>query len=151
MTNQERGDKLLASAVELEMELKRALERGSWNLAVRRAQEVVELALKGLINLMGVEYPRTHDVGPVLAEIIPQRLPNVPQDVVDEIQSISRTLARKRAPAFYFEQDESEETARVAADGARKVLQWSIEWQSQLKAPEPPRQRTSNHQIEQKG
>jgi HEPN domain-containing protein len=140
VTNQERGNKLLASAMELEMELK----RGSWNLAVRRAQEVVELALKGLINLMGVEYPRTHDVSPVLAELLPQHLPDVPQTVVAEIQHISRTLTRKRAPAFYFEQDESETTAREAAASAHKVLQWSIEWQKRLVAPEPPSRR---HQI----
>ena len=144
MTNQERGNRLLASATELEMELKRALERGSWNLAVRRAQEAVELALKGLINLMGVEYPRTHDVGPVLADLLLQHLPDVPQAVIAELQDISRTLARKRAPAFYFEQDESEATAREAAAWAHKVLQWSVEWQNRLVAPEPPSRR---HQV----
>jgi hypothetical protein len=38
----------------------------SWADVVREAQEVVELALKGLLRISGVEPPRIHDVAEVL-------------------------------------------------------------------------------------
>jgi len=37
-------------------------EAGSWADVVRESQEVVELALKGLLRAVGVEPPRIHDV-----------------------------------------------------------------------------------------
>ena len=46
MSNGERGRKLLAASREHLAEMESALRRSSWNIAVRRAQEVVELALK---------------------------------------------------------------------------------------------------------
>jgi HEPN domain-containing protein len=57
VTNHERGRRLLAAAGELYQELEIVMERKAWNLAVRRAQEVVELALKGFLSLMGIDYP----------------------------------------------------------------------------------------------
>jgi len=38
----------------------------SWADVVRESQEVVELALKGLLRAVGVEPPRVHDVADVL-------------------------------------------------------------------------------------
>jgi len=36
--------------------------------AIRRSQEALELAVKALLRLMGIEYPKIHDVGDVLIE-----------------------------------------------------------------------------------
>ena len=41
-------------------------EDESWADVVREAQEIVELALKGLLRSAGVEPPRIHDVADVL-------------------------------------------------------------------------------------
>ena len=38
----------------------------SWADVVRESQEVVELALKGLLRAVGIEPPRIHDVSDVL-------------------------------------------------------------------------------------
>ena len=38
----------------------------SWADVVRESQEVVELALKGLLRGAGIDPPRIHDVGDVL-------------------------------------------------------------------------------------
>ena len=73
MTNHERAQQLFSEALGIAEDMRRALGQRRWNLAVRRAQEVVELVLKGLLNEMGVEYPRTHAPAPVLVEIIRQR------------------------------------------------------------------------------
>lgn len=123
MTNTERGERLLEGAEELHRELKSALERESWNLAVRRAQEVVELTLKGLLSLMGVEYPKVHDVGQVFAREVEERKLAIPEEMLSEIEDISADLARKRAPAFYFEAEHDEAEARTAFTHAVKVLQ----------------------------
>jgi HEPN domain-containing protein/predicted nucleotidyltransferase len=94
---------------------------------VRESQEVVELALKGLLRLSGVEPPRVHDVSEVLlAER--DRLPAAIAASVDELARISRDLRRDRELAFYGAEDltpsefYSEEDARRARDGARRTV-----------------------------
>lgn len=59
--NFESGEKLIAQADECLADASRALERGSWNTVIRRSQEAVELSLKGVLRMMGVEYPKIHD------------------------------------------------------------------------------------------
>ena len=58
MSNGERGRKLLAAAREHLAEMEGALSRSSWNIAVRRAQEVVELALKAVLTYLCIDYPK---------------------------------------------------------------------------------------------
>ena len=41
-------------------------EEESWADVVRESQEVVELALKGLLRSCGIEAPRLHDVSDIL-------------------------------------------------------------------------------------
>jgi hypothetical protein len=45
----------------------------SWADVVRESQEVVELALKGLLRAVGIEPPRIHDVSEVLENDFPRR------------------------------------------------------------------------------
>ena len=61
MSNGERGRKLLAASREHLAEMEGALRRHSWNIAVRRAQEVVELALKAVLTYLCIDYPKVHD------------------------------------------------------------------------------------------
>ena len=42
---------------------------------VREAQELVELALKGVLRAIGVEPPKFHDVGGLLLEVNPDHEP----------------------------------------------------------------------------
>jgi HEPN domain-containing protein len=102
VTNAEHGRRLLKGAEELSREMNSALQRESWNLTVRRAQEVVELTLKGLLGLMGTEYPKVHDVGSVFMNQVKRKGSLLPEETLTEIAKISAELARKRAPAFYF-------------------------------------------------
>lgn len=73
MTNDERADRVFSEAPRIAREMRTALDERAWNLATRRAQEVLELVVKALLNEMGVEYPRTHDPAPLLAATIRQR------------------------------------------------------------------------------
>jgi hypothetical protein len=72
----------------------------SWADVVREAQEVVELALKGLLRAAGVDPPRIHDVADVLlAERA--RLPAALAGDVERLADASRGLRRDRELAFY--------------------------------------------------
>ena len=102
-------------------------ESGSWADVVRESQEVVELALKGLLRACGVEPPRIHDVADVLlAER--DRLPKELAPHVERLASISRTLRRDRELAFYGAEDLTPSTfyresdAVTARDSARDVV-----------------------------
>ena len=99
----------------------------SWADVVRESQEVVELALKGLLRVAGIEPPRIHDVSEVLtAERA--RLPEAIQPLVDALAQGSRTLRRDRELAFYGAEDltpsgfYTRQDAIAARDIARKTV-----------------------------
>ncbi|MFV2073881.1 MAG: HEPN domain-containing protein [Thermoanaerobaculales bacterium] len=90
----------------------------SWADVVRESQEVVELALKGLLRAHGVEPPRIHDVSEVLlAER--RRLPEAIQDEMDALVLISRNLRRDRELAFYGAEDLTPSSFYNRADAER--------------------------------
>lgn len=104
-------------------------EARSWADVVRESQEIVELALKGLLRSHGVEAPRIHDVSEVLlAEH--ERFPPAIRAVLPRMAAISRDLRRDRELAFYGAEDltpsafYSEDDAVRARDGARQVAEW---------------------------
>ena len=119
----EEGEKLVhESGRILEREVRGALNEGDFNLAVRRAQEAVELCLKGALKILGVEYPRVHDVAPLFSERVHQKSPTVDVDVLQRIESASLWLSQARAPAFYFEREYGRAEARQALEEAEFVL-----------------------------
>lgn len=65
---------------------------------VRTSQECVELSLKAALRLVGVEYPKKHDVSRVLL-LARKRFPNWFR--VEDFAKISRALAEMREPAMY--------------------------------------------------
>lgn len=76
----------------------------SWADVVRESQEVVELALKGLLRVAGIEPPRIYDVSEVLVAE-KSRLPQAVQQHVEALATGSRTLRRDRELAFYGAED----------------------------------------------
>jgi len=102
-------------------------EAESWADVVRESQEVVELALKGLLRAWGVEPPRIHDVSDVLlAER--ERLPEALWAEVPQLAQASRELRRDRELAFYGAEDltpssfYSQADATRARDAARAIV-----------------------------
>jgi HEPN domain-containing protein len=120
------GDYVRRAAVRL-----RALDvlftAGSWADVVRESQEVVELALKGLLLASGIEPPRIHDVSDVLAAER-DRLPASLRGDVERLGAISRDLRRDRELAFYGAEDLTPSSfygrpdAVRALDGARLTV-----------------------------
>jgi len=100
----------------------------SWADVVRESQEVVELALKGVLRAHGVAPPRVHDVSDVL-EAEQHRLPETLRGEVDALVRISRRLRRDRELAFYGAEDLTpsgfyeREDAEEARSGARQTVE----------------------------
>jgi hypothetical protein len=133
MKNFDLGKRLLSQAEEYYEKLDTSIRKGSWNTAVRHAQEVVELALKGLLKLMGVDYPKTHDVGEVFSNVVKQKGVEVDPELLAEIQLVSAWLTESRAPAFYYEKEYTEEDAKRAKEGADKIINFAREFSKVLK------------------
>jgi len=133
MTNKEAGRKLLRAASRLlERDLQAAWEEADYNLVVRRAQEVVELVLKGALRFLGADYPKIHDGGSPFVHKAQERIPGVGEEAPERIQTISAWLAEARAPAFYWERDYGLEEARQAKEDAAFVLFTVMEWLGEL-------------------
>lgn len=125
MNNFDTGGRLLSTAREFYGEMLRVYERGSWNIVVRRAQEVVELSLRGLLKMMGVEYPKNHDVSGILARACVEMGLEIGPKELAELRRISSYLADARSPAFYMERIYNKQDADKAKADAEKVLSFA--------------------------
>jgi len=76
----------------------------NWPDVVRESQEIVELALKGYLRIIGLEPPHHHDVGPFLLEYA-DRAVHFSASELAEIADISRRLRKEREMAFYGDVD----------------------------------------------
>lgn len=121
---QEDGEKLIGQGEAIfRRDVQSAYGGQDFNLTVRRAQEVVELALKGGLKFLGVDYPRVHDVAPVFSELVKQKVSVSDASVLDRIEQSSLWLSQARAPSFYFERDYGVQDARQAVKDAEFVLE----------------------------
>lgn len=71
---------------------------------VRESQEIVELVLKGLLILYGIEFPKAHDIG----KIINENIDAFPQNIREKapiLSKISKTLRKDRELSFYGTED----------------------------------------------
>ncbi|MFQ6014546.1 MAG: HEPN domain-containing protein [Anaerolineae bacterium] len=128
MTNEERAEDFFQGAAWSYQDMKRALDARFWAMALRRAQEVIELSLKGLLLLMGADYPKSHDPAPAFFEVAKARGLEIEPAFEAELRVLSKELAGKRGPAFYREIPVTEEEARRAGEGATKVWEAVQRW-----------------------
>ena len=122
MKNFESGNRLIEDAEIYYNEMEMVFKKGRWNIVVRRAQEVVELSLKGILKIACIDYPKIHDVAPLFVKFIKEKKLEVDEKMLEKILNISEKLAKERAPAFYGEKIYNEEEAKEAIEGAKEVL-----------------------------
>ncbi len=98
-----------------------------WADVVRESQEVVELALKGLLRAYGVAPPRIHDMSAVL-EAEREKLPRAVQLHVERLAAISKDLRRDRELAFYGTEDLTPSSfyAKTDAERARDAAAFTV-------------------------
>lgn len=128
MTNSKLAQSYLQKAkIRLEI-LNFLFNREAWSDVVREAQEVVELALKGMLRQIGVEPPKYHDVGLFLIEY-KDRFPEEIQKELERLAEISSWLRKERELSFYGDIDfipterYTESDARRAIEDARFVVE----------------------------
>ena len=118
MTNESLARSYLVKAQKRLKALAVLRDEGAHSDVVREAQELVELALKGMLRAIGVEPPKFHDVGGLLLEHrmkfsieARERLPRAAE--------ISKRLRRERELAFDGDIDFIPTEEYSAADGQR--------------------------------
>lgn len=100
-TNKDMSEAYLKEAKRrLETASRAVQEGGGYAYCIRQSQECVELSLKASLRLIGIEYPKQHDVSDVL-KTVKDRFPKWYADEIDNLAKISTTLAMKREPAMY--------------------------------------------------
>lgn len=108
--------------------LKMLLEENDYSDVVREAQEVVELALKGMLRQIGIEPPKWHDVGQLILEYR-TRFPDEVASQAEKLAQISAWLRKEREFAFYGDIDfipterYSKDDAQRAIDDAKFTIQ----------------------------
>lgn len=118
------GDELARSYLTKARVRRRVLEvlaeQAAWSDVVREAQELVELALKGALRLVGLDPPHWHDVGPILVEHCAM-FPEWFAESAPRLAEISHWLRREREFAFYGDVDVIPTEAYRDTDGRRAI------------------------------
>lgn len=134
MTSQSLAHSLIHQARRRLLLVHTAHNAGDYHIAVREAQEVVELALKGMLRAVGCEPAKVHDVSRDLLQMRPV-LEQLGITEVEKLATISKKLRKERENAFYgdvdllpedfYDKDDSE-SARSSAifcvENAEKAL-----------------------------
>lgn len=128
MTNKSLAQSYLRKAIDRLDVLDLLFKKGAFSDVIREAQEIVELALKGMLRFIGVEPPKIHDVGGLLLE----HKDKFPQDICKHLESlavISKRLRKERELAFYGDidfiptEEYTNEDARGATEDANFVAE----------------------------
>lgn len=120
MTNKSLAQSYLIKATKRLKILPVLLEESAYSDVVREAQEVVELALKGMLRQIGVEPPKWHDVGGALQEFANRFADDVRAEI-DRLAEISAWLRKEREFSFYGDIDFIPTEQYTQADARRAI------------------------------
>jgi HEPN domain-containing protein len=104
MTNKTLAQSYRIKALKRLKVLEVLLKEEAFSDVICEAQEIVELALKGLLRQVGVEPPKWHDVSDALVEFS-GRLPEEVRGHVQQLAEISKWLRKEREFSFYGDID----------------------------------------------
>lgn len=96
------------------------LDEAAYSDVVREAQEIVELALKGMLRQVGIEPPKWHDVSDMLLEYR-ERYPTPVSERIERLAQISSWLRKEREFAFYGDVDFIPTERYTQADAERAI------------------------------
>jgi HEPN domain-containing protein len=80
------------------------LQEEAYSDVVREAQELAELAMKGILFQAGIDPPKEHDIGQFI-RAVRDRLPQPAAQAADRLAAISGQLGRERNASFYGNQN----------------------------------------------
>ncbi len=127
MTNQSLARSYLIKAQKRLKALAVLRDEGAHSDVVREAQEMVELALKGMLRAVGIEPPKFHDVGGLLTEH-GAKFSEAVRSQLARAAEISKRLRRERELAFYGDVDfiPTEEYSAADAERAYADAAWLV-------------------------
>lgn len=79
----------------------RALEDERWDDVVYSYEMAVEQALKAILILYGIEYPKKHDISNIYLSLKNKKVPELFSKNIDNHAKILNILVKKRGPAAY--------------------------------------------------
>lgn len=79
----------------------RALEDQRWDDVVYSYEMAVEQALKAILILYGIEYPKKHDISNIYLSLKNKKVPEFFSKNIDNHAKILNILVKKRGPAAY--------------------------------------------------
>jgi len=95
-------------------------DEAAYSDVVREAQEIVELALKGMLRQVGIEPPKWHDVSQLLQEYR-DRFAEPVRSQIERLSEISGWLRKEREFAFYGDIDFIPTEEYSPADATRAI------------------------------
>ncbi|KYO66460.1 HEPN domain-containing protein [Thermovenabulum gondwanense] len=104
MTNETLARSYLLKAQKRLKILNVLLEEEAYSDVIREAQEIVELAVKGMLRQIGIDPPKQHEVSSLLIEY-KERLPRDVISDLNEVVRISKWLRKEREFSFYGDID----------------------------------------------
>ncbi|MEW6458033.1 MAG: HEPN domain-containing protein [Bacillota bacterium] len=120
MTNTTLAQSYLLKAVKRLKVLDLLAREEAYSDVVREAQELVELALKGVLRQIGIEPPKLHDVGGLLLEFRDRLPPEVAAEAPN-LARISKWLRKEREFSFYGDIDFIPTEEYTEFDSARAI------------------------------
>ena len=138
MTNLTLAQSYLVKATKRLKILPVLLAEDAFSDVVREAQEIVELALKGMLRYVGVEPPKWHDVGGPLLEFS-DRFSREIQEHLPRLADISHWLRKEREFSFYGDVDfvPTQEYSREDALRAISDAEFVVRITTQVVSPGP--------------
>ena len=120
MTNRSLAESYLLKAQKRLKVLAVLLAEQAFSDVIREAQELVELAMKGMLRQVGVDPPKWHDVGGILTEYR-DRFPAVSAEQLTRLASVSAWLRKEREFSFYGDIDFIPTEQYKQADAERAI------------------------------
>jgi len=77
-----------------------ALNKKAYAYCIRQSQEAVELSLKAALRIIGIDFPKWHDVSEILLKE-QEKFPDTFQKQISQLAKISSYLTKMREPAMY--------------------------------------------------
>ena len=112
-----------------------AFNKKAYAFCIRQSQEAVKLSLKATLRLIGIDFPKWHDVSEVLVKV-QEKYPDDFQQQISKLAEISSSLTKKRELAMYGDEATSLPPSKIFnekdATTALKNALFSIEHVEEL-------------------
>ena len=107
---------------------KRAYEDERWDDVIYSLQMSVEQALKAILILFGIEYPKKHDVSTIYVELKQKQIPEWFKEKINNHVDILKDLIKLRGKAAYgyidgLKKDDFKDDASIFKDPVKDVIE----------------------------